>query len=244
MLRGLVEQLFSGGGWDGTDRRLALRARCDIEVEVACPGFRFFGRVTDAGPTGMRISIRGATNARVVKKGLVADVKHLAAGMGVEKDSVRCKVAWVKKLAENIFDMGLELNDSVDNLKRSWIKPLLVKALEQKAQQKRKHLRVRQNIKGSLNIDGKRVDVNVRDLSMGGAKVEAFEAHAGGTHVRLLLQPGKPFEELVVPGMVRRCVKSLGAYDVGVAFLLDDKLKKQLLKLIKGILELQRQTRL
>lgn len=243
MLQGLVEQLF-GGGWDGADRRLSMRAKCDIEVEVACPGLRFLGRVTDAGPTGMRISIRGATSSRVVKKGAVLDIKHLNPGMGVDRDTVRCKIAWVKKIAENIFDVGVSLDEPVENLKRSWIKPLLVKSLEQKTQQKRKHLRVRANIKSVLNVDGKHTDVNVRDLSVGGCKVESFQSLAGGTHVKVLLKPGKTHEELLLPGMVRRSVKSLGAYDVGVAFLLDAKLKKQLLKLIKGILDLQKQTRL
>lgn len=245
MLRALVEKWFSGTGeWDGSDRRAALRARCDLEVEVACPGLRFLGRVLDAGPNGLRIRIRGASNPKVVKKGAEALVKNLAPSLDADLDTIVSKIAWVRQEAPNQFQIGVEFTEGIERLKRSWIKPLLLKSLDTRAKQKRKHLRVRTSVKSVLIAEGERLEVNVRDLSMGGARAESFQSRAEGTHLKLVLKPPKPFGEIQLPVVVRRCQKNLGAYDLGLAFLINEGLKKQLLKLIKALVELERQNKL
>ena len=245
MLRAFIERLFSGAeDWDGSDRRLGLRARCDIELEVACPGLRYLGRALDVGPRGVRIRIRGPWNPRVVKKGQAAQLKYLTPLFDAELDTVQSKIMWVKKEVENVFQIGVQFDDTVENLRRSWIKPILLKSLKARVQQKRKQLRVRSNIPCRLQLEGKEYDANLRDLSVGGGLLECFQGFKEGTQFDVMLRPGKPHADVPLKAIVRRGKLNLGTYQMGVAFIGDERLKKVLLKLLKAMVEIEGKNRL
>jgi len=240
MLKAFMERLFSGSQeWDGSDRRMGYRAKCDIEVEVACPGLRYLGQVLDIGPQGARVRIRGPWNARAVKRGQQVHLKYLTPLFDAELDTVKCKIAWAKQEVANIFSIGCVFDEPVENLRRAWIKPILLKNMKASGQQKRKQLRVKANLKSVLKIEGKMSEVSLRDLSTGGAKFESLIEYPEGSSLRLLIKPGNPNPDLELPGVIKRCRKGRATFDVGVAFTLEPPLKKVLAKLVKALVEVE-----
>ncbi len=213
MLKAFVERLFTGSSaWDGSDQRMGYRAKCDIEVEVASPGLRFLGRVLDIGPQGARVRIRGPWNARAFKKDTVITLKYLTPLFDAELDTVQCKIAWAKREVADVFSIGCRFDDSVENLRRAWIKPVLLRSIPIGGQQKRKQLRVKTSLKAVVKMEQKFSEVSLRDLSTGGAKFESLLDYPLGQPLRLLIKPGNLSTDLEVPGTVKRCVKTGGIF--------------------------------
>lgn len=238
MLKSFLERLFnSSQEWDDSDRRLGYRAKCDIEVEVAGPGIRYLGRVLDIGPQGARVRIRGPWNARFAKKDQIVHLKYLTPLFDAELDTVQCKIAWAKREVSDIFSIGCKFDDAVENLRRAWIKPVLLKNIQVGGQQKRKQLRVKTNLKSVLKIEDKMSEVSLRDLSTGGAKFESLLEYPEGSPLRLLIKSGNANADLEVPGVVKRCRKGGGVFQVGVAFTLEPSLKSKLVRLVKVLVD-------
>lgn len=236
MLKAFIDRIFSGSAeWDCSDRRMGYRAPCDIEVEVAFPGLRYLGRVQDIGPQGARVRIRGPWNTKVLKKDQAVHLKYLTPLFDAELDTVQCKIAWVKREVSDMFSIGCTFDDAVENLRRAWIKPILLKTFKISGQQKRKQLRVKTNLKSVLKMEGKLSEISLRDLSTGGAKFESLLDYPEGSPLRLLLKPGHSFGDLEVSGVVKRCSKGRSFFQIGVAFTLEPSLKSKLARLIKAL---------
>ena len=245
MIQKFLERLLGGSPeWDGSDRRITLRAKCNFELEVAMPTARYLGTALDAGPKGVRLRIRGPWNARLLRAGTRVTLKHIEPMFDAQLDTVQCKISWVKKEADNLFLLAVGFDDSLENLKMSWVKPVLMKGLKSQVKQQRKQLRVRANLTTMLRVDTQEIEGRLRDLSMGGAQIETFKSLPLGTQVTVKFGPVAPHPEMVMKGTVRRCEQALGACQIGVAFFLLEGQKKQLLKFIKDFVELQNQAAL
>lgn len=240
MIKAFIERLFSGGiPWDGSDRRLGIRAKCNFDLGVSGDGFSLMGQAVNVGPRGIRLRIRGPWNSRKLRKGQLVQVKYLTPLFDAELDTVKAKIEWAKKEGVDLFSLALTFDDNVETLRRSWVKPILVKTLKSRAQQKRKLLRARANLPASFTVDGKSYDGKVRDLSVGGAKLECFTGFREGTHIALILIPPKPAASMALKGLVRRCALVLGTYEMGLAFLLEERDKKPLFRLVKELIDAQ-----
>ena len=240
MFKAFIERLFSGGiPWDGSDRRLGIRAKCTFDLEVAGEGFSFMGASQNVGPRGIRVKIRGPWNARQMRKGQEVRVKYLTPLFDAELDTVKAKIEWAKKEGNDMFSLALTFVDNVETLRRSWVKPILVKALKSRAAQKRKLLRVTANMPAGLLVDGKGYDGKIRDLSVGGAKLECFTGFREGTYIALTVIPLKPAPPMPLKALVRRCTLVLGTYEMGLAFLLDERDKKTLFRQVKELIDVQ-----
>ena len=245
MIKKFLERLLGGSPeWDGSDRRSTLRAKCDFELELAFPTARYLATALDAGPKGVRMRVRGPWNGRLLRVGQIVHLKYLATIFEAEIDTVQCKVSWAKKENNTLFYIAVSFDETLDNLKRSWVRPVLMKGLKKQVKQQRKQLRVRASVPAFLRVQDQEIEGKMRDLSMGGAQVESFKPIPLGTHVSLKFGPIKPHPEMVLKGMVRRCELYLGTYQIGIAFLILEGQRKQLLKFIKEVVDLQNQAAL
>lgn len=250
MIKGFKEFILSLLGkkdralWDGSDQRKTMRTKCDFELEVGCPNLRYMARALDASPRGIRVRIRGPYKPSIVKKGQSAHLKWLTPMYEAEVDTVQAKIAWTKREGENLFLVGLVFDDTLENLQKSWVKPVLLKGLKKKVAQHRKSLRVRCNLPARFSVNGEPLDGCVHDLSLEGARLESFQSVAEGTPLVLECGPVGNLAALKVNGTIKRSLRPYGTFTYGVKLHPDANDKKILLGYIKHFHELNKRNTL
>ncbi len=223
-----LRKMLGADAWSGMDRRQSLRAPCRFEIQVSGSQFSFLAKTKDIGPTGLRLEASGAFPS-FLKRGTEVRVKHLNAPFDCEKDTVQAKIVWVKRKNAGLFQCACSFQEEVEVLKRSWVRSVLVKALRQTPQQKRKHLRVRTDWLVPAFLQDKVVEVRVRDLSLAGARFETPEEICERDSIALRLK------DLKVACEVRRVAKMGGVFLVGVRFDEQAQNSKYLRELVKKL---------
>lgn len=221
-------KLLGKENWDGSDRRESLRVRCNFEVQVTGTHCSFLAKAVDLGPTGLRVECRGAFPSSL-KKGGALQIKHLNCPMDCERETVKARVAWATPKNPGLFQCAALFDDEVENLKKSWVRSILARAIKQSPKQKRKYLRVRCDWTVAAQINGKAAQVQLRDLSMQGARLE-LPAEISERD-RIILD----IKGLILPGSIRRVSKTGGTYMIGVDFQTNPGQSKKLLQIIKTL---------
>lgn len=223
--------------WDGEERRQAFRVRCDFEIEVQAPGCRYLARCVDAGPQGLKLKVRGPFVKKILRRGQPIRLRYVEPMYEAELDTVGGAICWVRREGEQMFTMAVGFEDTLENLKKSWVKPILQKVFKAGSRRNlRKHMRAKCQLPGKVVIDGKRQDVKITDVSTSGARVSSLQPLDVGVASEL------EFENLVLRVLVRRCTPDYGVYRLGLAFSPDAEAKKKLVRLIKQMVEVGRMT--
>ena len=199
--------------WDGAERRQSFRVRCDFEIEMQAPGCSYLTRVLDAGPQGLRMRVRGPWVARVLKRGQIVNLRYVQPLYEAELDTVGASIRWVRREGEQMFSLAVSFADSVENLRKSWVKPTLKKYFRMESRRNlRQWLRARCNLVGKILVESRSSEVKIIDLSSSGARLSALEALPIGSALELQLQG------LQLRCHVRRCQADYGVFRIGVAF--------------------------
>lgn len=219
--------------WDGAERRQSFRVRCDFEIEVQGPGCSYLAQCRDAGPQGLRMRVRGPFVKKVLKRGQPIRLRFIQPLFEAELDTVGGAIRWVKREGEQMFSMAVTFEDSLENLKRSWVKPILQKVFKAGSRRnQRQYMRARCQLPGRAVVQGQRVDIKVTDISTAGARISTVQPVEVGTMLEV------EFEKLVLRAMVRRCQPDYGVYRLGLAFSPNAEARKKLLTLIKRLVEM------
>lgn len=233
---------------DGQERRRGFRISFRQELEVAGAGFAYLGRGLDLGPLGLRMRIRGPYQPKLLAPGQPVWLKMAEVQYGIEVEKIQTAVRWSKKENDNSFLLAVSFNDTLDNMKRSWVKPLLVKALSDKSPRSRRgHFRVHCSRPARIVIlngwetpdflENKPFEANLTDLSVRGAQVESMVEIPVGCYLELSVLRVK------VKAVVVRSWKVLGSHRLGLRFL-EEKTNPALMKLIMSELAFQRKIKL
>lgn len=221
--------------WDGAERRQSFRVRCDFEVEIQAPGVSYLAVCMDAGPQGLKMRVRGPFVKKVLKRGHPIRLRYVQPLYEAELDTVSAAVRWVRREGEQMFTLAVGFEDSIENLKRSWVKPILQKVFKAGSRRnQRQYMRARCQIAGRAVVEGKRVDIKVTDVSTSGARISALQPMEIGHTFEI------EFENVVQRAIVRRCQPDYGVYRIGVAFSPDPKARAQILKLVKRLVEMSK----
>lgn len=119
--------------WEGQERRQGLRVRCEFQVELQAPGARYLAQVVEASPQGLRLRVRGPWNPKVVRLNQEVGLRFVEAMYGCEVDTVGASVRWVRREGPQMFSLAIHFLESVEILKRSWVKPMLQKAFKKES---------------------------------------------------------------------------------------------------------------
>jgi hypothetical protein len=221
--------------WDGAERRQAFRVKCDFEVEIQAPGCSYLAACLDAGPQGLRMRVRGPFVKKVLRRAQPIRLRYVEPLYEAELDTVSAAIRWVRRDGEQMFTMAVGFDDTIDNLKRSWVKPILQKVFKSGSRKnQRNHMRARCQLAGKAVIDGQRVDIKVTDVSTSGARLSALQPMAIGSIFEV------EFEKVIQRAVVRRCQPDYGVYRIGVAFSPDAAARAKLLTLVKRLVEMSK----
>lgn len=227
--------MLKGKVWDGSERRLSFRVKCDFELELQLPGNRYLAQVVDAGPQGLKMRVRGPYIAKILKSGALLQLRYVEPVYGAELDTVGGEIRWVKREGEQLFTLAVALKDSLENLKRSWVKPVLQKVFKTVSRKNlRDTMRAKCNLPARLTIEKRTLDIKVNDLSTTGARVACLVGLTIGDIAELEV------EGLRLRCKVRRCEPEYGVFRVGLAFSSDEKLKPKILTLVKKLVQVNK----
>ena len=221
--------------WGGEERRQSFRVRCDFEIEVQAPGCSYLARCLDAGPQGLKLRIRGPFVKKVLRRGQPIRLRYVEPLYEAELDTVGGTICWVRREGQQLFTMAVGFEDTMDNLKRSWVKPVLQKVFKAGSRRnQRRHMRAKCQLPGKILVEGKRQEIKVTDLSSSGARVSSLQPLEVGSAAEV------EFESLVLRAIVRRCAPDYGVYRLGLAFSPNEENKKKLVRLVKRLVEVGR----
>jgi hypothetical protein len=249
-MKRLVERLLSifskpADDWAGSERRRGFRVRLPIELEVSGDSFSYLGKGLDLSPQGVRLRVRGPYKPELLKRGDFVKLKAVQVMYGVELHSVQTQVCWSKLEAPNVFVLALAFHESVENLRKSWVKTLLAKSLSQgPVRSKRVYLRV-QCAKSTevvlLSVpDGEsmpkpdRFEVKLTDLSVLGCRMQTIVPISAGSILEVKIDQQR------VKGSVVRCQKKPGSFELGIRFFADDEVAKKMLRSLKSLLGVEK----
>lgn len=236
---GWFESLFGkflpSNSWDGAERRQSFRVRCDFEIEMRAPNCSYLARVVDAGPQGLRLKVRGPWVARVLKRSQKVELRYVQPLFEADLDTVGASIRWVRREGENMFSLAVGFSDTLENLRKSWVKPVLQKYFKSDSRKnQRKWMRARCNLPGRLQLQGQAQDVKVVDLSSTGARLSSIQACELGSLVEL------EFQGISVRAMVKRCQPDYGVYRLGLAFAPEKEARKKILTLLQKLVAVGR----
>jgi hypothetical protein len=240
MEMGWFESLFASllkknPAWDGAERRQSFRVRCDFEVEIQAPGCSYLASCLDAGPQGLRMRVRGPFVKKVLRRAQPIRLRYVEPLYEAELDTVSAAIRWVRREGEQLFTMAVGFDDTIDNLKRSWVKPILQKVFKSGSRKnQRQYMRARCQLAGTAVIQGQRVDIKVTDVSTSGARLSALQPVDIGSVVEV------EFEKVVQRAIVRRCQADYGVYRIGVSFSPDPTARAKVLTLVKRLVEMSK----
>ena len=222
--------------WDGSDRRSSLRARCDFDLVVQGKNLEFHGRALDASPKGIRVRIRGHWNPRSVKHGVMVSMRCPQPPVECEVDTIQGRISWVKRLDKELFLLAISFEDTIDHLRRSWVKPVLMKGLHSKVRQQRGFVRVACNLPVQFAFHGEVHEGKLHDLSVQGGRLETLHIFSQGSHLELRLRAHE-LPPLNIRSVVRRADVKLSTGFYGLNFLIEEPAKKVLLRYVRAVLE-------
>jgi hypothetical protein len=221
--------------WDGAERRQSFRVRCDFEIEIQAPGRSYLAKVVDAGPQGLRLRVRGPWVPKVLKRSQLLNLRYVQPLYEADLDSVGASIRWVRREGKQLFSMAVSFADSVDNLRRSWVKPVLRRYFKTESRRNlRQWLRARCNLVGKVSHQGRQAEVKVTDISSSGARLSSLEPIAIGEILELYV------EGMVLRCSVRRCQADYGVFRVGVHFAPDKVTRKKVISLVRKLVEVDR----
>lgn len=223
-----LRRLLGQQNWHGADRRQTLRALCNFEVQVSTNKCSFWGKAIDISEKALRVEVTGAFPSSLRSR-QVAWLKHLRPPFGCPRDTLKARVIWVKRIHQGKFQCALAFDDDPAVVRRSWLPELLACALKHAPDQKRRHVRVRMDWLVPALFRNEIHKVRLRDLSMGGARIEINHYIQEGDTLALKVK------ELKLPCEVRRVTKNGGSYLVGLRLRPEFSQSKQLLQLIKFV---------
>ena len=240
MLKGFLERLLGGEpAWDGSERRVSLRAKCDFQLELTLPKAVYAAKVLDVGARGVRARIQ-APLTRVARRGLTVQARAFNLKFPCELDTIRGKIRWVKPEQEDAFVVAIAFDDELEALQRSWVKAVLLKNLID-ATQKRTQTRVKALVRTWIQVENHQFEGSLRDISTRGARLETVKTYPVGTELTLRIGPARPGSspELGLHGMtlkaiVRRVGPSPASHQMGLLFQLEDGQRAALLKWVRG----------
>lgn len=196
--------------FDGLERRHSLRVPCKWAVTLKTPEAEVLtGTAVDVSPRGLQVQWNGNVS---LTRGSTVEVGSSTQG----GEPCHCQVRWVRRQGGRTL-AGLAF-ENLDQLPRSWVHPLLLKAFPRRLEQRRYSLRIRCKLSGQVNAPGGSFPVTVRDLSIGGALLEGPQPLQEGCTVELVLGPWAPLPALTLVGQVQRLQKPKGTYLVGLRF--------------------------
>ena len=225
--------------WDGRDRRASLRVKCDFDLGILGEGLKYQGRALDASPKGVRVRIRSPWSTRTAKRGMPVKLKFQKPLPEGELDTVTGRITWVKRLSDDLFLLAIGFEDSIDNLRHSWVKPVLLRGLSAGVRQQRGYVRVGCNLPVEFLLGGKNFEGRLTDLSVLGARLEAVKAFAQGSRLDLKLPPNEGGPGLSVRAVVRRAELQQNVIFYGLTFQLDETTRKPLLQFVSSLLDAQ-----
>jgi hypothetical protein len=209
--------------WDGTERRKTLRARCSVDVQLAAAGLDLAARVTEVGPTGLRIESRAGAPARL-KPGAAVSVQ----APGHSGSPVVGKIVWIRAKSPTGFSLAVRI-DTRKPLDSTWAKPVLQEAVRSEPRQKRRFIRVRADWIVEGTYEGQELEMRVRDLSVTGARLESRDP----------LQVGRPvllkMANMMVEAEVRQVSQRELNYLIGVRFQAHQPQAEQMLQLVRKL---------
>ncbi len=221
--------------WGGEERRQSFRVRCDFEIEVQAPGCSYLARCLDAGPQGLKLRIRGPFIKKILRRGQPIRLRYVEPIYEAELDIVGGAICWVRREGQQLFTMAVSFEDSLNNLKKSWVKPILQKVFKAGSRRnQRRHMRAKCQLPGKAVINGQRQDIKVTDVSTSGARISSLQPQEVGAAIEV------EFENLVLRALVRRCAADYGVYRLGLAFSPDTETRQKLVRLIKRLVEVGR----
>lgn len=230
---GAFRRLLPGGSTPTDERREIVRVNCKLPASCEIGSEKISVTVVDMGLRGLRIE-----SPKRLGKGRKVTVSRPNHGGPVE-----CKVVWssARRFAE-VYQAGLQFTDTVDNMRKSWIKGTLQQLgfSPGRIKEKRKHIRLPaeqraaiQNSSGDILTDG--VVIN---LGIGGALIALDIEVAKTVPVVLVVDPLANLEPLEMPSEIRSCYrpKNSRQYLHGLRFHDQDNdlVKRYLAVLLKG----------
>lgn len=222
-----LRKLLGADLWTGLDQRKNLRARCRLELQVQGGHWSLKASTRDIGPSGIRLEGTGSAPASL-KRGAGLTLQHPEPPQQVQHASVRARVVWVKR-RETAFQFACSFDEEPDLLKDSWVRPILVQALQGSVRQKRHYRRVRLDWLVEATINQQPEEVRLRDLSLSGCRFEITREL--NFHDKVVLQ----LKELKVPCEIRRVDKLGHAFLVGVRFQAGTHKSPLLIELLKKL---------
>ncbi len=249
-MKRIVERLLAlfskpTDSWEGSERRRGFRVRLPLELEVSGPNCAYLGKGLDLSAQGLRLRIRGPYRPELLKRGDFLSLKAVQPMFGVEQHTVQTQVCWTKLEASNQFVLALAFHDTVENLRKSWVKQLLARSLSQgPIRSQRVYLRVRcskptevlmlEVPDGKLMPNPARFEAKITDLSVFGCKVQTIVPLAQGSVLEIKVDQQR------VKASIVRCQKKPGGFEVGLKFLADSEVSKKMLRSIKALLALEK----
>ncbi|MBS2039905.1 PilZ domain-containing protein [bacterium] len=221
--------------WGGEERRQSFRVRCDFEIEVQAPGCSYLARCVDAGPQGLKLKVRGPFVKKILRRSQPIRLRYIEPLYEAELDAVGGTICWVRREGQQLFTLAVSFEDTLDNLKKSWVKPILQKVFKAGSRRnQRRHMRAKCKVAGTAVINGKRQEIKLTDLSTSGARVSSLQPVEVGAAVEV------EFENLCLRGIVRRCAPDYGVYRLGLSFSPNDETRQKLVRLVKRLVEVGR----
>ncbi len=205
MLRNVIQSIEATEAGELSDnlseRRRALRVRCYAHVELTIDGEKYKGVATDIGLEGIRVKSVGAP----LIAGSDIAVRYPGSTPGFELGVVRCQVLWAQRVGRE-FVAGLRYADSKENMRRSWIRYLLMELGfdETRTYQRRKHIRVDGSLPARVFSEGEQflVEPRVVNLGVGGALLEARNEGVRGIPVEVEISLWRILPTLCLAGHV------------------------------------------
>lgn len=219
----LLQRLFGKHpDWDGKERRRTLRARCSVEVQVGGGGHEFAARVTELGLQGLRLETNAPINPKL-KPGVVLTLHARSQSGG----PMVGKLVRVRSRGTG-SNLAVKL-DPAKPLSQTWARPVLEEAVRSEPRQKRRYIRVRADWIVEATYEGVEHEVRVRDLSVGGARLECREPLQVGRTVHLKMA------NMAVQAEVRQVSQIDLNYLIGVRFHPDQPHAEQMLELVRKL---------
>lgn len=222
-----LKRLIGGNDWKGTDRRQSVRAACDFEVQVTGDRCSFWARAKDVSDQAIKVEALGVLPSGL-RRGTRLMLKHLNPAFDCPRDTIQVRVLWARRKTHSCFQLALAF-DKVETMRDGWVRNLLVRVLKKVPQQKRRHVRVRMDWMVPALVRGDVCKVRLRDLSMGGARLEMSREPRESERIALRVK------DLKLPCEVRRVQRNGGTYLVGVRFPPEFNQSKKLLDVIKFV---------
>lgn len=166
----LIKGLFGKEGWDYSERRGKMRARCRIEASLLVGNGLIGVEIVDISVKGMQLMCLGK-----VKPGSQVELRGVKQYNQATVHSLHCRVEWSRKKTPGWL-AGVSFLDSGEDMSNSWLFwELKTSGLKMRGKdQKRKDVRVKCLIPARLNSRTQNLQARVTDIGPNGAMVQTM----------------------------------------------------------------------